>query len=245
MKWGLVARNAAALVDPPRSEKKEIKPWTLNQSKKFLEVCAGHRLEALFMVALSLGLRRGEVLGLHWEDIDFQKKTLRVKLGLQRIDGKLQLGEVKTRKSARTLPLPDSLIFILKNHRSNQLQEKFLLGTKWKESGLVFTTSIGTPIEPRNLKRSFDKILEDANGKLEEADKLPHQRLHDLRHTCATLLLAQGVPPRTIMEILGHSVISTTLDVYGHVLPEMQRDAINTLESILGNRLDKKTEKTG
>ncbi|MBI4853561.1 MAG: site-specific integrase [Acidobacteria bacterium] len=245
IKWGLVSRNVAGLVDPPRSEKKEIKPWTLEQSKKFLEVCAGHRLEALFVLTLSLGLRRGEVLGLRWEEVDFQKKSLKVKLGLQRIDGKLILGEVKTKKSARTLPLPDSLVSLLKSHRAKQLEEKLAIGSKWKESNLVFTTSIGTPIEPRNLKRSFDKILEDANKKLDECHKLPHQRIHDLRHTCATLLLAQGVPPRTIMEILGHSVISTTLDVYAHVLPEMNRDAINTLEFILGNQLDKKAEKTG
>lgn len=228
VKWQLVYRNVAALITLPRIQKQEMKFFTPEQANAFLDSIKGHRLEALFGMALTLGLRRGELLGLHWSDVDLDGATLRVNYGLQRFDGKLHLMEPKTEKSRRMLPLPSLLVAALRAHRTRQLEERLALGSDWQETGLVFISTVGTPLEPRNLNRTFDALLENA--------KLPKIRLHDLRHSCATMLLAQGIPQRTLMEILGHSQISLTMNTYSHVLPEMTRAAVNVMDSVLGGK---------
>jgi len=228
MKWGLVHRNVATLINPPRIQKQEMKIFTPEQAKAFLESVKGHRLEALFIMALTLGLRRGELLGLRWSDVDLDAATLRVNFALQRCDGELQLVEPKTEKSRRALPLPALLVVALRAHRTRQLEDRLALGSNWQETRFVFTSTIGTPMEPRNLNRMFDALLINA--------KLPKIRFHDLRHSCATMLLSQGVPQRTLMEILGHSQISLTMNTYSHVLPEMTRAAIGVMDSVLGGK---------
>jgi integrase len=225
MKWGLVSRNVATLVGPPRIQRKEIRSLTPDEARAFLKAIKGDRLEALFSVALSLGLRQGEALGLRWQDIDFDSRTLRVNYALQRIEGKLQMVEPKTERSRRVLPLPETVLSALRAHRSRQLEEKLLLGPQWPKTGLVFSSSIGTPLEPRNVVRKFHSLLKKA--------ELPYFRFHDLRHACASLLLAQGVPARTVMDILGHSQISLTMNTYAHVMPAMKQDAMDLMESIL------------
>jgi len=195
------------------------------QAQTFLNAIKGERLEALFTVALSLGLRRGEALGLRWQDVDFENRTLRVCQQLHRLEKKLVFDEPKTKNSRRVLSLPDSLIARLREHRKNQLEEKLSAGSEWTETGLVFTTSFGTPIDPRNVKRRLDSILEKA--------KLPHFRVHDLRHFCASLLLAQGVELKVVSQILGHTQISITADIYTHVLPQTQKAAIDLLDRLL------------
>ena len=225
LKWGLVSRNVATLVGPPRIQRKEIRSFTPEEARTFLETIKGDRLEALFSVALSLGLRQGEALGLRWQDVDFDARTLRVNYAIQRIEGRLQLVEPKTERSRRVLPLPKTVISALRAHRSRQLEEKLSLGPDWHETGLVFTSSIGTPLEPRNVVRKFHALLKNAG--------LPRSRFHDLRHSCASLLLAQGVPARTVMDILGHSQISLTMNTYAHVMPAMKQDAMDLMESIL------------
>jgi integrase len=225
VKWGLVARNVAEIVDPPRTEKYEIDPISHEQARALLKAIEGDRLEALFTVALSLGLRRGEALGLRWSDIDFQARTLRINQSLQRLDGELQLCEPKTKSSRRVLNLPDSLLAKLRDHRTRQLEEKLQAGVAWQETGLVFTTKVGTPIDPRNVKRRFDSILKNA--------ELPHYRIHDLRHFAASLMLVQGVPIKVVSEILGHSQTSTTTEIYTHVLPALRKEAIDLVDAIL------------
>jgi integrase len=225
MKWGLVSRNVATLVGPPRIQREEIRSFTPDEARKFLKVIKGERLEALFSVALSLGLRQGEALGLRWQDIDFEARTLRVSYAIQRIEAKLQMVEPKTERSRRVLPIPETVLSALRTHRSRQLEERLLLGSHWQETGLVFTSTIGTPLDPRNVVRIFHALLEKA--------ELLHFRFHDLRHACASLLLAQGVPARTVMEILGHSQISLTMNTYAHVMPVMKKDAMDLMESIL------------
>lgn len=225
LKWGLVSRNVATLVGPPRIQRKEIRSFTPEEARTFLEAIKGERLEALFSVALSLGLRQGEALGLRWQDVDFDARTLRVNFAIQRIEGKLQMVEPKTERSRRVLPLPKSVISALRAHRSRQLEEKLALGPEWQESGLIFTSSIGTPLEPRNVVRKFHAMLKNAG--------LPRSRFHDLRHSCASLLLAQGVHARTVMDILGHSQISLTMNTYAHVMPAMKEDAMDLMDSIL------------
>jgi integrase len=225
LRWGLVSRNVATLVGPPRIQRKEVRSFTPNEARIFLKTIKGDRLEALFSVALSLGLRQGEALGLRWQDVDFEARTLRVSYAIQRIEGKLQMVEPKTERSRRILPLPETVLSALRTHRSRQLEERFSLGSHWQETGLVFTSTIGTPLEPRNVVRKFHALLKKA--------ELPHYRFHDLRHACASLLLAQGVPARTVMEILGHSQISLTMNTYAHVMPVMKQDAMDLMESIL------------
>lgn len=225
LKWNLVARNVAMLVDPPRVSKYEVQAITPEQARVFLQAIQGDRLEALFTVALSLGLRRGEALGLRWADIDFQTRTLRVNQSLQRLEGKLQITELKTKSSRRILDLPEMLINKLREHRTRQLEEKMLAGPHWQETGLIFTSRIGTPVDPRHVKRRLDPLLKKA--------ELPHFRVHDLRHFCASLLLAQGVPLKVVSDILGHSQIGITADLYTHVLPSVRKEAINLMDSIL------------
>ena len=191
-----------------------MRSFTPDESRTFLQTIKGDRLEALFSVALSLGLRQGEALGLRRQDVDFEARALRVSYALQRIEEGLQMVEPKTERSRRILPFPEAVLLALRSHRSRQLEERLALGSNWPETGLVFTSSIGTPLEPRNVVRKFHALLKKA--------ELPHSRFHDLRHSCASLLLAQGVPARTMMEILGYSQISRTMNTYAHVTPAMK-----------------------
>lgn len=223
-KWGMVTQNVAALVDPPKIEGYEPVILTPAQAQTLLDAATGDRLEALYRVALSLGLREAEVLGLRWQDLDLDKGTLRVQKTLQRIDGKWELVEPKTTKSRRTLPLPAALITLLRAHRTRQLEERLQLGLSWQPWELVFCTRLGTPISPRNLVRDFKKLLRRAD--------LPDIRFHDLRHSCASLLAAQGVPQRVTMEILGHTDIRLTQNVYTHVYDEAKAAAVAALEQL-------------
>lgn len=225
-KWAQVPRNVATLVDPPRVRRHEVQPFTPDQARAFLASIQGDRLEALYTVALSLGLRQGEALGLRWSDVDLERGMLTVRMALQRVGGKLQLVEPKTERSRRTLRLPQVTLAALKAHRVRQLEERLLAGAQWQDSGLVFTSTIGTPMEPRNAFRRYQEALSRAG--------LPHFRFHDLRHTAATLLLAQGVHPRVIMEILGHSQISLTMNTYSHVVPALGDEAATRMDRALG-----------
>jgi integrase len=229
VKWALVQRNVALLVDPPRVKSKVIQPFTPAQARQFLEALRGDKFEALYTVALALGLRRGEALGLRWDDIDWEKGTLTIRASLQRAEGKLQLLEVKTDRSRRVVKLPKLALLALKSHRTRQLEDRLLAGARWKEHGLVFPTGIGTPYDPRRLNEDFEKALKRAG--------LPRIRFHDLRHSAATLLLAQGVPVKTISELLGHSTTRMTLDVYAHVLETMKQEAADSMDAVLGQAM--------
>jgi len=227
VKWDLITRNVVLATDPPTSRARTITPLNEAQARQLLAAVAGHRLEALYRLALSLGLRRGEVLGLRWADIAFATQTLRVTGSLQRAQGKLERSEPKTKAGARSLLLPEVLVALLANHRRLQAEERTQWGAAWQEHDLLFPTERGTPMEPSNLHRHFKAALKRAG--------LPHTtRFHDLRHSCATFLIAQGVHPRVVMEILGHSQISLTMNTYGHVLPETQRDATSKVADLFG-----------
>ena len=225
VRWEIVNRNVAKLVDKPRVERKPINPLIPDEARKFLAAIRGHRLEALFSVALALGLRQGEALGLRWSDVDFASGTLRVRNQLQRIDGRLTLVPPKTAKSRRTLVMPPLIVEALREHEKRQVAEKIWAGSKWRESNLVFANRTGEPTQARRVIEQFHDLLERAG--------MRRIRFHDLRHSCATLLLVQGVSPRVVMEILGHSEIALTMNAYSHVLPELQRDAADRMQAIL------------
>lgn len=225
MKWGLVARNVAALVDPPRRERAEIQPLTPTQARRFLEAVKGHRLEALFTAALALGIREGEALGLMWEDVDFDHGTISIRRQLQRVNKKLLFVEPKTAKSRRTIVMPAIVVDALRAHRLRQLEERLAVGEAWEEHGLVFTSHWGTPLYPENMGRSLRPLLVQAG--------CPPQRFHDLRHACASLLFAQGLSAKAVMETLGHSQIATTADLYGHMYMELRREVADRMDAIL------------
>jgi integrase len=171
-------------------------------------------------------MRQGEVLGLYWDDVDLDKGTLRVVAQLRRDadTGELERVETKTARSRRTLPLPDSVRLVLTKHKDRQTADR-LDADSWADPRLVFATRLGTPIHPRNDHRSFRELIRQAD--------LRQVRIHDLRHTAASVLLAQGVPARVVMEILGHSQISVTLNTYAHVAPEVSRAAAERVDAAL------------
>jgi len=221
----LLPRNIARLVEVPVPSNDPVWPLTMDEARRLLKTASEDRLYALWAVAVGVGLRRGEALGLRWEDVDLEDGTVRVAQSLQRAQGRLQFSAPKTARSRRTVPLPHVCVEALRGHRHRQDGERQRLGEAWTESGLVFTTAVGTPIEPRNLNRSFDALCARADVR--------RVRLHDLRHTCASLLLAQGVSPRVVMETLGHSQISITMNTYTHVMPAVQREAAARMHQAL------------
>ena len=178
-------------------------------------------------MALALGLRQGEALGLRWQDIDLDNGSLRVAVTLQKLPKQpYQLVEPKTRLSRRTLPLTPTLAAQVRAHRTRQREERLQAGADWQgqEWGLVFTTPQGSPVNKFELLKVYKRHLDRA--------ELPTLRFHDLRHSCASLLMAQGVHPRVVMEILGHSTITLTMNTYSHVLPSAQRDAAALLDNL-------------
>jgi integrase len=222
----LISRNVARLVQPPSPDREEIHPWSDTEARAFLAAAKQHRLHALFVTALALGLRRGELLGLRWTDVDLAAKQLRVSQTLQRVrDRGVVFGPPKSRRSRRVLTLPAVVIAALTMHKQRQNQDREAAGTDWRETGLVFTTATGRHVEPRNLNTAFARLTARAGVR--------PIRLHDLRHSCATLLLSRGVSPRVVMDILGHSQIAVTMNIYGHVMPAMQQEAAGHIDAAL------------
>ena len=225
LKWGLVARNVATLVDLPRPTRTAVRPFTAEEARRLIEVIRGHRMEALYVLCLTVGLRQGEALGLRWDDVDLDGGTLQVRTALQRFEGAYQLVEPKTSRSRRTLALPEIAAAAVWEHYNRQQDAKVEAGLIWEDWGLVFTTPRGTPLNRHNVTREFQNLLEQVG--------LPRQRFHDLRHTCASLLLAQNVQARDVMEVLGHSQISLTMNTYSHVMPPALRNAATRMDDIL------------
>jgi integrase len=206
--------------------RRTVEPLTPQQARSLLDTVAGHRWEALFTVALALGLREGEALGLSWSDVDLEARTLTVRHQLQRVEKQLVLVEPKTEKSRRTLVLPAVVVDRLRAHRVRQTEER-LKAEVWEDSGLVFTTRYGTPIHPENLGRALRPLLAKA--------ECPVQRFHDLRHACASLLLAQKATMKEVQETLGHTQLATTSEIYARLYPEFRQEVADRMDAILGN----------
>ncbi|MHB8619646.1 MAG: site-specific integrase [Chloroflexota bacterium] len=225
-KWNLVARNVAGLVDPPRvPERDDVEGLSPGQAKKLLDAVKGDRLEALYSVALAVGLRQGEALGLRWEDLDLATGTISVRRALRRLRGDYVFVDPKTKRSRRTIVLPAFAVAALGKHQKRQEDERKTAREEWHETGLVFTTADGQPLHYSTVTKGFQRLLRLAG--------LPRQRFHDLRHACASLLLAQGVQPRVAMGLLGHSQMNTTMNIYSHVIQDALWDAAAKMDAVL------------
>jgi integrase len=229
LRWGLVARNVATLVEAPRAQHTEIRPLEASEIPQFLDAIHGDRLEGVYILALAVGLRQGEALGLVWQDIDFEGRTLTVSRALQRLDGQFHFVEPKTRLSRRVIHLPLTAIGALEAHRGRQGLEQLAMGAHRQDLGLVFSTVEGRPLDASYVTHHFQSLLAKAG--------LRRQRFHDLRHACARLLLAQGVPARVVMDVLGHSQVSLTLNTYSHVVPSLRTDAAERMDAVLARAL--------
>ncbi len=219
VRWGMLPRNACDAVTRPRAPRQTMQALAPDQVVRLLEAAKGDRLEALYILAVTTGLRQGELLGLQWEDVDLAGAALHVRHTLHELNGRLWIGEPKTRRARRRVDLPAVAVAALRDHREG-------MTTEGRPDGLVFCDTLGGPLRKSNLvRRSFLPLLKRAG--------LPAIRFHDLRHTAATLLLAQGVHPKIVQERLGHSQISLTLDTYSHILPGMGREAASKLDALL------------
>lgn len=222
----MLSRNVARLVQLRVTDEKRVRSFSREEALRFLQTAETHRLYALWAVALSMGLRRGEALGLAWSDVDLDKGRLTVRQALHRVDGQLRLDPVKTDASVAVLPILAPLVAILKAHRQRQLKERVAAGSLWRDTGLVFTTAHGGFIEPRNANRMFRDVCTKAG--------VPQLRVHDLRHSCATLLFTMGVQPATVQRILRHSSITVTTGTYVEVIEAVQRDALDSMGTLFG-----------
>ena len=222
----LIPRNVARAVRSATLTRTERRALTPTEAAKLLAQLEGNRLEGVFVLALATGLRRGEVLGLRWQDTDLDAKSLFVRQTLQRVGGELRFVPPKTHRSTRTVPLSKLAVSVLSAQRVRQAEDRLLVGPAWEDHGLVFATQLGTPLEPRNVNRRFSTARSAAG--------LEWVRLHDLRHAFATFLLDQGEELRTVMDLLGHSTIRLTADTYGHVLPSRARSAVDAIDRVLG-----------
>jgi integrase len=247
VRLGIIARNVADLVDAPPIRSREMHPLTLAQVQALFAVLARtqDRLEALYILAVSTGMRQGELFALRWADVELDgglgsdggaSPVLRVRRSLQENQLGLVFKEPKTRRSRRQIALSEPAVEALRRHRVRQHEERLLLGAAWgtNEMGerldpschdLVFCSALGRPLRPSVYRRRLPRLLELAG--------LPRVRFHDLRHTCATLLLAARVNPKVVSEMLGHSTVAITLDIYSHVVPDMQQDAAAVMGAML------------
>ncbi|QYJ15172.1 Tyrosine recombinase XerC [Rubrobacter xylanophilus DSM 9941] len=226
---GLIPRNATEAVKPPQVRREEIRPLTPDQVKALLDAASGDRLEALYVLAVHTGLRQGELLALRWDDVDLESGTLQVRRTLSMTKDGPAFTAPKTAGSRRSVKLTNASAEALRGHLKRQLAEMDKAGSLWRAGeydGLIFASETGMPLDRRDLTtRRFKPLLRRAG--------LPQIRFHDLRHTCATLLLSRNVNPKIVSEMLGHATIAITLDTYSHVLPNMRDTAAKALEEAL------------
>jgi integrase len=228
VKWRMLAVNPAASVDLPRQQHKEMRVLAPDQTRLFLlEAAKQDRLGSMFAVAVTTGLRPSEYLALKWSDLEFATGTLSVNRSLDWMKGGgWQFQETKRTGSRRTIRIQNSVCAMLQQHRLDQAKERNEAEEKWHETGLIFTTRSGGPLDERNIaQENFARILTSAG--------LPSIRLYDLRHTAATNALSAGVPAKVVSEMLGHASVAFTLDVYAHVLPNMQEQGAAMVEALL------------
>jgi integrase len=231
---GLVSRNVAALSAAPRIRSKQGRTLTIEQAQQLLDATRDHRFGVAVLVALTYGLRRGEVLGLHLSTLDWKARTVVVTHGVKRIKARdasspyrtqLVIAELKTPRSRRTLTLTAELLAALRQHHARQAEARIAAGALWRDHGLIFTTEIGTPIDPESFAHTFSRLCKKAG--------LGHWHPHELRYSGASLMLAQGTPLHVVSEVLGHASITITKDVYGHLVEGDKRSAAESMSRAL------------
>jgi integrase len=223
---GLITRNVARSADPPKhrtSGSHQVVTWTPEEVRTFLAAMEGHRLEAAYFLAVTTGMRRGEVLGLRWRDVELAKGRLAVRQTVTSVNYKITIGAPKTAKGRRSIALDGPTVAVLHSHREQQQLEKAALG--YSDQDFVFANTEGAPIHPDFFSQCFDRTVASL--------PVPKIRLHDLRHTHATIGLAAGVPPKIMSERLGHATVAFTQDVYMHAIPGMQEQAANLTSSLI------------
>lgn len=226
VRWNLVSRNVADFVDPPRISVREMATLSDTQVRTLLDAARGDRLEALYVVAVTTGMRQGELLALRWRDVNLESGRAQIRGSMQATKAGLKIVETKTPGSRRQVALSQAARSALTHHRARQAEERLRVGSAWEDNDLVFCNQVGRPIPASHLTmRSFQPLLIRAG--------LPRVRFHDLRHTAATLLLGAGTHAKIVSEMLGHSRIGTTMDLYSHVTPTMQQQAADTFDAIL------------
>jgi integrase len=224
VKNGLVPRNVSEATSLPKQKKKEARVLSVEEQEKLVKAFEGERLGIAFYTLLGTGLRRGELLGLRWQDVNLKDGVIHVRQTLVPVSGGFIFQEPKTKQSKRDVPLPTKLQKALKVHQKQQEWEKRIAGDAYQDHGLVFCREDGQPIKPRDFNAAFEVVTEKAGVNI---------NLHGLRHTFATRCLEQGIDAKTVSELLGHSTITITLDTYTHVMPERKRDAAAKLNEVL------------
>lgn len=225
LQWGLVSRNIADAVESPRVAKGKGQSWTAEQTMMFLDASMENTYWIAFHLAVMTGMRKGEILALHWKDVDFDNGFIHVRGSLTFIKGEPLIQQPKTDRARRAIALSQDVIASLRKHRAKQNEAKILLGDGYKDKDLIVCRASGEPLNPRNLDDAWYGLLKKTG--------LPKIRFHDLRHTHASILLQQGVHPKVVSERLGHSNINITLDTYSHVLPGLQQQAADTFSEAL------------
>ncbi len=222
---GLISRNPARLVRAPAVRPAEQETWTPDELSRFLELMASDRLYAAFVLAATTGMRRGEVLGLRWSDLDLERGAVTVVHTITTVDGRIIDSGTKTAKSRRRVTLDQGTLGALRAHRVAQARERLLVGTDWRDHGLVFCRPDGSPVHPDRFSTYFTTLVLQAG--------LKKIRFHDLRHTHATMALRAGIHPKVVSERLGHATVGITLDLYSHVAPGLDQQAAETVAGLL------------
>ena len=223
-RFGLVSRNVATLVKPPVPQRAELTTWTADDVRTFLDAVAVDRLMPAYRLLAATGMRRGEALGLRWTDVDLAVGRLTINRSLTVVDGALVWSSPKTARSRRSLSLDPETVAVLRSHRVRLAEEQLAAGPAWVGEDLVFCNELGGPLQPDQFTRAFGRAVARAD--------VPVIRLHDLRHTWATLALQAGVHPKVVSERLGHATTGITLDIYSHVQPELDAQAATTVAAL-------------
>ena len=225
VRWGRVARNVSDQANPPRQSRPEMKVWTAAELRFFLGSVSHDRLYPCFLLTATTGMRRGELLGLRWQDVDLDDSRVQVRQTYISINNRPTFSTPKTAKSRRSIALDPATLSALRDHKKRQLEERLSYGPGYVDTGLVFVREDGTAIHPQSFSDAFERHVKVVD--------VPPIHLHELRHTYATVALSAGVHPKVVSDRLGHSSIAVTLDIYSHVIPALQEEAAAQVASMI------------
>ncbi|SFX78233.1 Site-specific recombinase XerD [Thermoactinomyces sp. DSM 45891] len=223
--WDMIPKNISSVLKPPRIPSRSIHVWDMETVNQFLSFTKDRELYIIYVLATYTGMRKGEILGLRWDDCDLKNGRVNVNQTLSLVNNKLVFQDPKTKGSKRTIPLPEFALHCLKKHKLQQNQQKLQLGSAYQDHDLVISSNNGEPLPPYIVNYDFKKMLQKAS--------LPKIRFHDLRHSHATILLKIGENPKVVSERLGHTTIGMTLDTYSHVLPDMQKSLADNFDTAM------------